>query len=69
MNVEFHIFAWRGYSLFELEIPGEDFRIEFSSLFDAARHVRTHSNAKDATVVIHNQGSKMINRIPLHGDF
>jgi hypothetical protein len=65
MSAEFHIFALEGYSLFELEMPGEDCRIAFSSLFEAARHVRTHLDGKDGTAVIHDLASNLLNRIPL----
>jgi hypothetical protein len=66
MSMEFHIFASDRNSSFELEIPGEDGRIEFCSLFAAARHARKHPRARNATVVIHDQTAKFVNRIPLY---
>jgi len=68
MNTEFHIFTLENNSLFELEIPGEDSRIEFCSLFAAARHARRHLSGRNATVVIHDQTSKSVNRIPIYGN-
>jgi hypothetical protein len=37
MSIEFHMFASKGYSFFELEVPGEDCRIAFLSIVEAAR--------------------------------
>jgi hypothetical protein len=68
MSIEFHIFASIRNAGFELEIPGEDGRIEFCSLFEAARHARMHPSGRNATVVIHDQNSKLVNRIPLYAN-
>jgi hypothetical protein len=65
VNSEFHIFALEGYSLFELEPPGENRRIAFVSIVAAARHARAHPDGKDGTAVIHDYGSDLVNRIPL----
>jgi hypothetical protein len=62
---ELHIFALEGYSLFELEAPGENRRIAFVSIVAAARHARAHPDGKDGTAVIHDHASNLVNRIPL----
>jgi hypothetical protein len=64
--MEFHIFASDRTPNFQLEIPGEDCRIEFCSIFAAARHARKHRGGTNATVVIHDQSTKTVNRIPLY---
>jgi len=69
MSPEFHIFAWWRNSLFQLELPGVRDRIDFGSLFDAARYVRSILKGQAATVVIHDQKSKSENRIPVYGSF
>jgi hypothetical protein len=68
MSAEFHIFVSDRTSSTELEIPGEERRIEFCSLFAAARHVRKHPSGRNSTIVIHDPNSKSVNRIPVYGD-
>jgi hypothetical protein len=67
VGAEFHIFALEGDLLFELEMPGEDCRIEFLSIVEAARHARAHPAGKGGTAVIHDHASNLLNRIPLWG--
>jgi len=65
MSAEFHIFTSEESALFELEAPGEDCRIEFASIIEAARHAQAHPDGKGATMVVHECGSSAVNRIPL----
>jgi hypothetical protein len=65
MSIEFHIFASNRDSCFELEVPGEDCRIAFLSIVEAARHAREHPDGKGGTAVIHDGDSSLVNRIPL----
>jgi hypothetical protein len=64
MSRQFHIFASKGGSTFELEMPGAASRIKFCSLVEAARHARTRPDGKDATVVIHHDALNRV-RTPL----
>lgn len=65
MSLEFHIYGPVRKSFFELEMPGKSERIEFTSLFAAAKHARKQSAGKDAMVVIHDRISQIVNRIPM----
>jgi len=65
MSIEFHIFASDRNSCFELEMPGEDCRIAFLSIAEAARHAREHPDGKGGTAVIHDDDLSRVNCIPL----
>jgi len=65
MSAEFHIFASERCLVFELEVPGEDCRIAFLSIVEAARHARKHPDGKEGTAVIHDDDLSRVNRIPL----
>jgi len=65
MSLEFHIYGPVRKSFFELEMPGKGERIEFNSLFAAAKHARKQSAGEEATVVIHDRISQIVNRIPV----
>jgi len=62
---DFLIFVSLEGSLFELEIPGFDFRIGYPSLFAAARHARVRSRGRNSTLVIYDESTGLVNRIPL----
>ena len=64
-DMEFHIFPSRNESFFELQVPDENDRIQFSSLFAAARYARKYQDDRDATVIIHDPSSNRVNRIPI----
>jgi len=62
---DFLIFVSPEGSLFELEIPGFDFRIGYPSLFAAARHARVRSRGRNSTLIIYDETTGLVNRIPL----
>ena len=68
-TTEFHIFPSKNETFFELAMPDEDERIQFSSLFAAARHARKFQDERDAAIIIHDLCSNRVNRIPLKGRF
>ena len=67
--IEFHIFPTKNESVFELAMPDENERIQFSSLFAAVRHVREFQDERDATIIVHDPCSNRVNRIPLKARF
>jgi len=63
MNREFHIVA-KSESRFTIKGDVGAPRRVFSSLFEAARHVRSSADAGEGWVVIFDESENSVNRIP-----
>lgn len=63
MNREFHIVA-KSETRFTLKGDGDNPRRVFSSLFEAARHVRSSVDGGEGWVVIFDESENSVNRIP-----
>jgi len=64
MIEDFHVIASACETRFTTQ--GEAGLVEFSSLFEAARHVRASSSSHSAFVVINNEHGKTMSRIPFY---
>lgn len=64
MNEESHIIASACETHFT--VKGDDGQVEFSSLVEAARHVRTSSKSQNGFVVINDEYGKAMSRIPFN---
>ena len=64
MNREFHIVASKMETCFTMKGLAGGADIQFSSLFEAARHARSTSGCEDGTVVINDESGRAMSRIP-----
>ena len=62
MNEEPHIIASACETRFT--VTGDAGLVEFSSLVEAARHIRATSSSRSGFVVINNEHGKAMSRIP-----
>jgi hypothetical protein len=51
---------------FTMKEVGGDVKIEFPSLFQAARHARAVAGTADGAVIIFEESGKTMNRIPFN---